>query len=120
MVPLSGLTGAHLDKLLEAVIQTHELWNKRISTGRLNRWLAPVIEATPPPAVAGRRVKIRYMTQPKSRPPFFMLFGNQVESIPESYKRFLVNGLRETFGFNGVPIRVSMRGGGENPYAKKR
>ena len=120
VVPLSGLTGTHVDKLLEAVIQTHELWNKRISTGRLNRWLAPVIEATPPPAVAGRRVKIRYMTQPKSRPPFFILFGNQVDSIPESYKRFLVNGLRETFGFLGVPIRLSMRGGGENPYDRKK
>ena len=119
VVPVSGLTGAHVDKLLEAVIQTHEIWNKRVSTGRLNRWLAPVIEATPPPAVSGRRVKIRYMTQPKSRPPFFILFGNHVDSIPESYKRFLANGLRQTFGFNGVPIRLSMRGGGENPYAGK-
>jgi GTP-binding protein len=119
VIPLSGLTGAHVDKLLEAVIATHEVWNKRISTGRLNRWLAPVIEATPPPAVSGRRVKIRYMTQPKSRPPFFVLFGNQVESIPESYKRFLVNGLRETFDFPGAPMRLSMRSGGENPYAKK-
>ena len=119
VVPVSGLTGAHVDKLLEAVIQTHEIWNKRVSTGRLNRWLAPVIDSTPPPAVAGRRVKIRYMTQPKSRPPFFILFGNHVDSIPESYKRFLANGLRQTFGFNGVPIRLSMRGGGENPYAGK-
>jgi GTP-binding protein len=119
VVPLSGLTGAHVDKLLEAVIQTHEIWNKRVSTGRLNRWLSPVVESTPPPAVAGRRVKIRYMTQPKSRPPFFVLFGNQVEAIPESYKRFLMNGLRETFGFQGVPLRLSMRSGGENPYANK-
>jgi GTP-binding protein len=119
VIPLSGLTGAHLDKLLEAVIATHEIWNKRVSTGRLNRWLAPVIESTPPPASAGRRVKIRYMTQPKSRPPFFVLFGNQVDAIPESYKRFLVNGLRETFGFQGVPMRISMRGGSENPYGNK-
>jgi GTP-binding protein len=119
VIPLSGLTGAHLDKLLEAVIATHEIWNKRVSTGRLNRWLAPVIDSTPPPASAGRRVKIRYMTQPKSRPPFFVLFGNQVDAIPESYKRFLVNGLRETFGFQGVPMRISMRGGSENPYGNK-
>jgi GTP-binding protein len=118
VIPLSGLTGAHVDRLMEAVIQTHEIWNKRVSTSRLNRWLAPVVEATPPPAVAGRRVKIRYITQPKSRPPFFVLFGNQVEAIPESYKRYLVNGLRETFGFLGVPIRLSMRSSGENPYAK--
>ena len=120
VIPVSGLTGAHVDKLLEAVVATHEVWNKRIATGRLNRWLAPVVEATPPPAVSGRRVKIRYMTQPKARPPFFILFGNQVENIPESYKRYLVNGLRETFGLFGVPIRLSMRSGGENPYAPRK
>jgi GTPase len=120
VIPVSGLTGAHVDKLLEAVVATHEVWNKRISTGRLNRWLAPVVEGTPPPAVSGRRVKIRYMTQPKARPPFFILFGNQVENIPESYKRYIINGLRETFGLFGVPIRLSMRSGGENPYAKKK
>jgi GTP-binding protein len=119
VMPVSGLTGAHLDRLLEAVIETHEVWNKRISTSRLNRWLAPVIDGTPPPAVSGRRIKIRYMTQPKSRPPFFVLFGNQVDQIPESYKRYLMNGLRETFGFGGVPLRLSMRGGGVNPYDKK-
>ena len=120
VIPLSGLTGAHLDKLMEAIIATDAIWNVRISTGRLNRWLAPVIDATPPPAVSGRRVKIRYMTQPKARPPFFVLFGNSVDKIPESYKRFLVNGLRETFGLIGVPIRLSMRGGSENPYARKK
>jgi len=117
VIPVSGLTGAHVDKLLEAVIATHEVWNMRISTGRLNRWLAPVIDATPPPAQSGRRIKIRYITQPKARPPFFLLFGNSLESVPESYKRYLVNGLRETFGLLGVPIRLSMRSGGENPYA---
>ena len=116
VMPVSGLTGAHVDRLLEAVVETHEIWNKRISTSRLNRWLSPVIDGTPPPAVSGRRIKIRYMTQPKSRPPFFVLFGNSVEKIPESYKRYLMNGLRETFQFNGVPIRLSMRGGGVNPY----
>jgi GTP-binding protein len=115
VIPLSGLTGAHVDKLLEAVIATHEVWNKRISTGRLNRWLTPVTDATPPPAVAGRRVKIRYITQPKARPPFFVLFGNQLDSLPESYKRFLINGLRATFGLFGVPIRLSVRNS-DNPY----
>jgi GTP-binding protein len=117
VIPLSGLTGAHVDKLMEAILATAEIWNIRISTGRLNRWLAPVIDATPPPAVSGRRVKIRYMTQPKARPPHFVLFGNSVDKIPESYKRYLVNGLRETFGLTGVPIRLSMRGGSKNPYA---
>jgi GTPase len=120
VIPVSGLTGAHLDKLMEAIVATDALWNTRISTGRLNRWLKPVVDATPPPAVSGRRVKIRYITQPKARPPFFVLFGNAVESIPESYKRYLVNGLRETFGLIGVPIRLSMRSGGENPYAPKK
>ncbi len=119
VIPVSGLTGAHVDKLLEAVVATHEVWNMRISTGRLNRWLAPAVDATPPPAVSGRRIKIRYITQPKARPPFFVVFGNLVESIPESYKRYLVNGLRETFGLIGVPIRLSLRSGGENPYAPK-
>ncbi|RBP14386.1 GTP-binding protein [Roseiarcus fermentans] len=120
VVPVSGLTGAHVDKLLEEVVATHAIWNTRISTGRLNRWLGPVVDSTPPPAVSGRRIKIRYMTQPKARPPFFVLFGNSVESIPESYKRYLVNGLRETFGLIGVPIRLSMRSGGANPYAPKK
>ena len=120
MIPVSGLTGSHVDKLMEAIIATDAIWNMRISTGRLNRWLQPVVDETPPPAVSGRRVKIRYMTQPKARPPFFVLFGNSVASIPESYKRYLVNGLRETFGLFGVPIRLSLRSGGENPYAGKR
>ncbi len=120
VVPVSGLTGAHVDHLLEEVVATHAIWNLRISTGRLNRWLAPVVDSTPPPAVSGRRIKIRYMTQPKARPPFFVLFGNSVEHIPESYKRYLVNGLRQTFGLVGVPIRLSMRSGGENPYARKK
>jgi GTPase len=73
-----------------------------------------------PPAVSGRRIKIRYIAQPKARPPFFVLFGNSVESIPESYKRYLVNGLRETFGLFGVPIRLSFRSGEDNPYAPKK
>jgi GTP-binding protein len=119
VIPVSGLTGAHVDRLLEAVVATHDAWNRRISTGRLNRWLAPAVEATPPPAVSGRRIKIRYITQPKARPPFFVVFGNSVESIPESYKRYLVNRLRETFGLVGVPIRLSLRSG-DNPYAPKK
>ena len=120
VIPVSGLTGAHLDRLMEAIVATDAVWNMRISTGRLNRWLAPIVDATPPPAVSGRRVKIRYITQPKARPPFFVLFGNSVDKIPESYRRYLVNGLRETFSLIGVPIRLSMRSGGDNPYAPKK
>ena len=120
VVPVSGATGQGLDELMAAVLRVHEVWNRRISTAKLNRWLEAVLDHQPPPAVAGRRIKIRYMTQPKARPPFFVLFGNSVEQIPESYKRYLVNGLRETFGLIGVPIRLSMRSGGANPYAPKK
>ena len=101
-----------------AIVRVHETWNKRISTGKLNRWLTAVVERTPPPAVSGRRIKIRYMTQPKARPPYFVLFGNQLTSLPTSYERFLVNGLRETFELPGVPIRISKRTS-ENPYAHR-
>ena len=119
VVPVSGTTGRGLDELMRATIHVHEIWNKRISTARLNRWLLAVLEENPPPAVAGRRIKIRYMTQAKSRPPHFVLFGNQLEELPTSYERFLVNGLRKTFGLDGVPIRISKRTG-DNPYEGKK
>jgi GTP-binding protein len=117
VVPVSGLTGVGVEKLMEAIFKVHETWNIRISTGRLNRWLAPVIEKTPPPAVSGWRIKIRYMTQPKARPPLFVIFGNQLDELPTSYERFLVNGLRETFSLHGVPIRISTRNS-KNPFDK--
>jgi GTP-binding protein len=116
VVPVSGATGFGLDELMRAVIGTHEVWNKRVSTSRLNRWLLGQIEQTPPPAVSGRRIKIRYMTQAKSRPPHFVLFGNQLDELPASYERFLVNGLRRAFELPGVPIRISKKVG-ENPYS---
>lgn len=119
VIPVSGATGRGLDNLLRAVLATHEVWNKRISTGRLNRWLEGVIDANPPPAVSGRRIKIRYMTQPKARPPHFVLFGNQLSALPTSYERFLTNGLRETFALPGVPIRFTKRTS-ENPYEGRR
>ncbi len=119
VVPVSGLSGQGLDKLMEAVIRVHETWNRRIATAKLNRWLNAVVDATPPPAVSGRRIKLRYMTQPKARPPSFVLFGNQLTQLPTSYQRFLVNGLRETFDLPGVPIRLSLRQG-ENPYDKRK
>jgi GTP-binding protein len=119
VVPVSGLTGAGVDKLMEAIFRVHETWNVRISTGRLNRWLAPVLERTPPPAVSGFRIKIRYITQPKARPPHFVIFGNQLDALPTSYERFLINGLRETFGLDGVPIRISKKTT-KNPYDNVR
>jgi GTPase len=119
VMPVSGATGQGIEQLMEAVFRVHEIWNKRISTGRLNRWLEAVIEQTPPPAVAGRRIKIRYMTQLRARPPYFILFGNQLDALPASYERFLVNGLRQAFDLPGVPIRISKKTS-DNPYAGKR
>jgi GTP-binding protein len=118
VAPVSGATGYGLDGLMQAVVSTHEVWNKRISTAKLNRWLTQAIEETPPPAVSGRRIKIRYMTQAKSRPPYFILFGNQLDELPASYERYLVNGLRKAFNLPGVPIRIS-RKAGDNPYVKR-
>jgi GTP-binding protein len=117
VVPVSGVTGYGLEGLMRAVLEAHEVWNRRISTARLNRWLESTIDETPPPAVSGRRIKIRYVTQAKARPPYFILFGNQLEELPASYLRFLTNGLRKAFALPGTPIRISVRTG-ENPYDK--
>jgi GTP-binding protein len=117
VIAVSGPTGEGIDRLMNSITQVHEVWNKRIATGKLNRWLAAALAETPPPAVSGRRIKIRYMTQPKARPPHFVLFGNQLDELPTSYERFLVNGLRETFDLPGVPIRISKRQA-DNPYRK--
>jgi GTP-binding protein len=119
LVTLSGLNGQGIDKLMQAVLRAYEVWNTRISTGRLNRWLTGLLEHHPPPAVAGRRLKIRYITQAKTRPPMFIVFGSRPELMPESYIRYLSNGLRETFEMPGTPIRVQMRSGGDNPFDKK-
>ncbi len=118
LVTLSGLNGQGIDKLMQAVLRAYDVWNTRISTGRLNRWLTGLIEHHPPPAVAGRRLKIRYITQAKTRPPMFVIFGSRPDAMPESYMRYLANGLRETFEMPGTPIRVQMRSG-DNPYDKK-
>ncbi|HEY1736560.1 MAG TPA: ribosome biogenesis GTPase Der, partial [Methylovirgula sp.] len=119
VVPVSGATGEGIPGLIEAIFRVHEIWNKRIATSRLNRWLEGAVDSTPPPAVAGRRIKIRYMTQLRARPPYFVIFGNQLEHLPESYKRFLTNGIRETFDLPGVPIRLSVKTS-DNPYAGKK
>jgi GTPase len=118
VVPVSGATGEGIDKLMEAIFSIHALWNKRIPTARLNRWLEEAIAQTPPPAVAGRRIKIRYITQLRARPPYFILFGNQLDALPVSYERFLMNGLRQAFDLPGVPIRISKKTS-DNPYASK-
>jgi GTP-binding protein len=119
LVPLSGLAGQGIDALMGAVVNAAEIWSRRVSTARLNGWLQEAVAAHAPPAVSGRRIKIRYMTQAKSRPPHFALFGNQLSELPKAYTRYLVNGLRETFDLPGVPIRLSLRSG-QNPFDKKR
>ncbi len=119
VVPLSGLAGEGIDRLMEAVLLAFEVWNRRIPTAKLNQWLAEAVAANPPPAVSGRRIKIRYMTQAKTRPPHFAIFGNQLDALPKSYTRYLINGLRETFDLPGTPIRVSLRMG-KNPFDKER
>jgi len=119
IVPLSGIAGEGIDRLMQAVFRAYDVWNRRVSTAKINRWLEGVLSAHPPPAVAGRRIKIRYMTQPKARPPTFALFGNQLEHLPVSYLRYLTNNLREAFELPGTPVRLHTRGGA-NPYDKSK
>jgi len=119
VVTLSALKGQNLDKLMTAVFDIYEIWNKRISTGQLNRWLNLVIEAHPPPLSSmGRRIRLRYMTQLKSRPPTFVIWTSRPQDLPESYSRYLINSLRDDCGLMGVPIRILFRRG-ENPFAPK-
>jgi GTP-binding protein len=117
LVPISALTGKGLDALMRAVVAANVQWNRRLPTHALNQWLREVVDAHPPPAVAGRRIKLRYMTQSNARPPTFVLFCSRPKAVPDSYVRYLVNSLRKTFDFGGVPIRVHLRKG-DNPYAK--
>jgi GTP-binding protein len=117
VVPISGLYGRGLDRLMQATDDVHNIWNTRISTGRLNKWLEIMLEAHPPPLSQGRRIRIRYMTQVRTRPPTFALFTSRPSDMPESYLRYLIGGLRNDFGLQGVPVRMVMRKGA-NPYVK--
>ena len=119
IVAVSGLTGAGLDRLMQSVVDIHALWNKRIATNPLNRWLEATLAAHPPPAVSGRRLKLNYITQPKARPPSFVLFCTRADAVPEAYRRYLVNGLRDAFDLPGVPIRLTLREKA-NPYAGRK
>lgn len=117
LVTISGLQGRNIDRLMGAIFAIEKKWNTHVSTARLNRWLAGMIEGHPPPAVSGRRLKLRYMTQAKMRPPSFIVFASRPEALPASYARYLVNGLRDAFDMPGTPIRLWVRGG-KNPFAK--
>lgn len=116
VVPVSGLTGSGLDALMAAVFAADEIWNRRIPTADLNRWLAVIQERHPPPLVGGRRLRLRYITEVNVRPPTFALFASKPGELPDSYRRYLVNALRHDFGLPGTPIRMMLRTS-RNPYA---
>jgi GTP-binding protein len=119
LVPISAVGGRGLDKLSSAVLAAYDTWNRRVATADLNRWLEEALARHAPPAARGRRIKIRFMTQPSARPPTFVAFCSQPEALPKSYLRYLTNSLREAFDLPGVPLRLNLRKG-DNPYAKRK
>lgn len=120
LVTVSARTGKGLDRLHNAVLKAHEVWNRRVPTARLNQWLGAMTEAHPPPAPGGRRIRLRYATQIKTRPPAFVVMATHVDKLPDSYQRYLVNGLRADFDMPGTPIRLNFRDQGtKNPYKDK-
>ena len=119
IVAMSGMTGEGLDRLMRAVIDAHAVWNKRIPTSQLNRWFEDTISSHPPPAVSGRRLKLNYITQAKARPPSFVIFCTRADAVPDSYKRYLANEMREAFDLPGTPIRLMLREK-KNPYATRK
>jgi GTPase len=119
IVAVSGLMGEGIDRLMTAIQDAYATWNKRVPTAGLNRWFEQAIDANPPPAVSGRRLKLNYITQNKARPPSFVLFCSRADAVPQSYLRYLTNSLREVFDLPGTPIRITLREKA-NPFAHKR
>src|SRR6266700_321640 len=119
IVAASGLMGEGIDRLMEAIIETYAVWNKRAPTSSLNRWFEQAVNANPPPAVSGRRLKLNYITQTKARPPSFVLFCSRADAVPQSYQRYLINSLREAFDLPGTPVRITLREKA-NPFAHRR
>lgn len=117
LLTVSARTGKGLDTMIATAFELRDAWSKRVSTGLLNRWFDDALAANPPPAPGGKRIKLRYITQAKTRPPGFVLFGTRLELLPESYRRYLVNGIRRELGFDAVPIRLTLRSA-KNPFAK--
>ena len=116
LLTVSAATGKGLDVLMKVAFETRDAWSKRVPTGELNRWFERALEANPPPAPGGKRIKLRYVTQIKARPPSFVIFGTRVDQLPESYRRYLVNGIRRDLGFGAVPVRLTLRSP-KNPFA---
>jgi GTPase len=119
VVAVSGLMGEGIDRLMTAIEEAYAIWNRRVPTAALNRWFEQAVDANPPPAVSGRRLKLNYVTQAKARPPSFILFCSRADAVPQSYLRYLVNSLREYFELPGTPVRISLREKA-NPFAHKR
>ena len=117
LMTVSAATGKGIDQLLEVAFETRDAWSRRVGTGELNRWFERAIEANPPPAPGGKRIKLRYLTQAKTRPPGFVLFGTRVDQLPDSYQRYLVNGIRRDLGFGAVPVRLTLRAP-KNPFGR--
>jgi GTP-binding protein len=118
LVPISARSEAGLEQLMSAIVKTHEIWNRRVPTPQLNRWLEEALQRHSPPAAHGKRIKIRYVTQPSTRPPTFVAFCQRADALPQSYVKYLTNSLREAFDLPGVPVRFSLKKG-ENPFAKR-
>jgi len=119
LLTISGATGKNIDQLLQAAFDTRASWSQRVPTSQLNRWFDSALEANPPPAPGGKRIKLRYITQARTRPPTFVLFGTRLDELPESYRRYLVNGIRKELGFGAVPVRLNLRSA-HNPYDTKK
>ncbi|WP_373489242.1 ribosome biogenesis GTPase Der [Blastomonas sp.] len=119
VLTISGITGKGIDVMLKAAFETRTEWSRRVSTGMLNRWFEQAIETNPPPAPGGKRIKLRYMTQAKVRPPGFVMFGTRLDQLPESYARYLINGIRRDLGFGAVPVRLTLRSP-KNPFDTDR
>jgi GTP-binding protein len=119
LLTVSAKTGKGIDMILKVAFELRDAWSKRVSTGELNRWFEQVIEANPPPAPKGKRIKLRYITQVKSRPPSFVVFGNRLEELPESYRRYLLNAMRRDLDLGPIPLRLDFRGR-SNPFDRAR
>ena len=119
VVAVSGLLGEGVNRLMQAIVDAHAIWNKRVPTSALNRWFEQAISANPPPAVSGRRLKLNYITQTKARPPSFVLFCSRADAVPQAYLRYLTHSLRQAFDLPGTPVRITLREK-QNPFAHKR
>ena len=117
LLSVSAVTGKGLDVMLATAFSLRDAWSRRVSTGALNRWFEHALEANPPPAPGGKRIKLRYITQAKTRPPSFVVFGTRLDALPASYERYLINSLRRDLGFDAVPVRLMLRSA-KNPFEK--